>query len=335
MKTRRIERGEKVAPGLVLTRDLGSLKKGRVLSEADVRAIDAAAWKDLDVLELEPGDVHEDTAGRRLATALAGDGVGVGDVEGGSFPLVARRRGLVALDAARLAEINLVPDLASYAHPQDYVAVEGDVVGRAKVIPFVTREEQVRRAEEIAAGGIVRVRPFIPKRAALLVHEQIAEAALERARRSFHEKLSFFGSRLESARAVAGNPQALAEAVRGEQRAGAQLVLLAGSRSMDPQDPVLQALDLVGARMERHGVPAYPGTLLWIAYLGEIPVLGAPSCGIFSRASSLDVVLPRLMAGDRMGAASIAELSSGGIIAPETSYRLAPYRKGVARGQLE
>src|SRR2546427_336402 len=155
------------------------------------------------------------------------------------------------------------------------------------------------------------------------------------ARRSFHEKLSFFGSRLETARAVAGNRQALAEAIRTEQRAGAQLILLAGSRSMDPQDPVLQALEVVGARMERHGVPAYPGTLLWIAYLGDIPVLGAPSCGIFSRATSLDVVLPRLMAGDRMDAAGIAALSSGGIIAPETSYRLPPYRKGVPRGQLE
>jgi hypothetical protein len=335
MKTRRIERGEKVAPGLVLTRDLGSLKKGRVLSEADVRAIDAAVWKDVDVLELEPGDVHEDAAGRRLAAAVAGDGVGVGEIDAGSFPLVARRRGLVALEADRLAKINLIPDLAAYAHPQDYVAIEGDVVGRAKVIPFVTREEHLRRAEEIAAGGIVRVRPFVPMRAALLVHEQIAEAALERARRSFQEKLSFFGSRLETARAVAGRPQALAEAIRDEQRAGAKLLVLAGSRSMDPQDPVLQALELAGARMERHGVPAYPGTLLWIAYLGDIPVLGAPSCGIFSRASSLDVMLPRLMAGDRMGAAAIAELSTGGIIAPETSYRLAPYRKGLPRGQLE
>src|SRR2546430_17634858 len=101
MNQRRIVRGEKVAPGLVLTRDLGSLKKGRVLSEADVRAIDAAVWKDLDVLELEPGDVHEDAAGRRLATALAGDGVGVGEVDGGAFPLGARRRGPLPRGAAR------------------------------------------------------------------------------------------------------------------------------------------------------------------------------------------------------------------------------------------
>jgi hypothetical protein len=335
MRPRGIVRGEKVAPGLVLTREVAGLPKGRILSDADVRALEQASWSELQVLELEPGDVHEEAAGRRLAAASAGEGVEPGPVEGGSFPLVARRRGLLEVDVARLAELNLIEDLAVNAHPPHYVAVEGNVVGRAKVIPFVTREDRLRRAEEIAAGGIVRVRAFASLRGALLVHEKIAEAALEKARRAFHEKLAFFGSKLESARAVSGNPEELAHALREEQRKGVQLLVLAGSRSMDPQDPVLRALELAGARMERHGVPAYPGTLLWIAYLGDVPVLGAPSCGIFSRATSLDLVLPRLMTGDRLRASEIAGLSAGGIIAPETSYRLAPYKPGVPRGQLE
>lgn len=335
MKPRRIVHGEKVAPGLVLTRDTGELPKGRILSEADVRTLDAGSWSELEVLELDPGDVHEEVAGQRLASASAGSGVETGPIEGGSFPLVARRRGLLEVDVARLAELNLIEDLAVYTHPPHYLAVEGNVVGRAKVIPFVTHEERLRRAEKIAAGGLVRVRPFVSLRGALLVHEKIAEAALERARRSFHEKLAFFGSKLDSARAVSGTPEALAQALREEQRNGVQLLVLAGSRSMDPEDPVLRALDLTGARMERHGVPAYPGTLLWIAYLGEVPILGAPSCGIFSRASSLDLVLPRLMTGERLRATEIAGLSAGGILAPETSYRLAPYRSGVPRGQLE
>ncbi len=239
------------------------------------------------------------------------------------------------MDVPRLVALNLIPDLAVNTHPPQYVAVEGNVVGRAKVIPFVTREDRLRRAEEVARGGVVRIRPFASLRGALLVHEKIADAALERARQAFQAKLEFFGSRLESARAVAGNPESLAQALQEEQRKGVQLLVLAGSRSMDPQDPVLRALEIAGARMERHGVPAYPGTLLWIAYLGEVPVLGAPSCGIFSRATSLDLILPRIMTGERMRAAEIAGLAAGGIVAPETSYRLAPYKPGVPRGQLE
>src|SRR5882724_1385414 len=318
MKPRRIVRGERVTAGLVLTRDVAGLPKGRILSDDDVRALESSSWSELEALELESSDVHEEAAGQRLAAAVAGEGVEPGQVEVG-----------------RLSELNLIPDLAVNTHPPQYVAVEGNVVGRAKVIPFVTREDRLRCAEEVAGGGLVRVRPFVSLRGALLVHEKIAEAALERARRAFHEKLAFFGSKLESARAVPGNPEGLAQALREEQRNGVQLLVLAGSRSMDPQDPVLRALELAGARMERHGVPAYPGTLLWIAYLGDVPVLGAPSCGIFSRATSLDLVLPRIMTGERLRAAEIAGLAAGGIIAPETSYRLAPYRAGVPRGQLE
>ena len=335
MNPRRIVRGQGVGPGLVLTHDVAGLPKGRVLSEGDVRALESASWTELEVVELEPGDVHEELAGQRLATAAAGEGVEPGQVEGGSFPLVARRRGLLEVDVPRLVALNLIPDLAVNTHPPQYVAVEGNVVGRAKVIPFVTREDRLRRAEEVARGGVVRIRPFASLRGALLVHEKIADAALERARQAFQAKLEFFGSRLESARAVAGNPESLAQALQEEQRKGVQLLVLAGSRSMDPQDPVLRGLELAGARMERHGVPAYPGTLLWIAYLGDVPVLGAPSCGIFSRATSLDLLLPRIMTGERLRAAEIAGLAVGGIIASETSYRLAPYRAGVARGQLE
>jgi hypothetical protein len=335
MKARRIARGEGIAPGLVLVRGVGELPKGRVLSEEDLRALEALPWTEVQVLEPEPGDLHEEVAGRRLATAAAGEGVEAAAVEGGSFPLVARRRGLLEFDAERLARINTIADLALYTRPRHFVATEGEVVARAKVVPFVTREERVRRAEEIAAGGLVEVRPFLPLRGSLLVHEQIAESALQRVRGAFEQKLAFFGAELAVARAVPGNPEALAAAIRDELRGGAGMLVLAGSRSMDPDDPVLRALELSGARMERHGVPAYPGTLLWIAYLDEVPVVGAPSCGIFSRATSLDVVLPRLLAGDRMDVGAIAELSAGGLLAPESSYLLAPYKRGVPRGQLE
>ena len=230
MKARRILRGEKIAPGVVLTRDVGELRKGRVLSAADIGAVQRAAWAELDVLELEPSDVHEEPAGRRLAAAVAGEGVLPGEMEGGSFPLVARRRGLVALDPERLVQINLILDLAAYAHPRNYVAVEGEIIARVKVVPFVTREERLRKAEEIGRGSLVSVRPFLALRGALLVHEQIAPAALDRARRAFEEKLAFFGSRLDVARGVPGTPEALAEAIRAEHGNGAQLLVLAGSR---------------------------------------------------------------------------------------------------------
>jgi hypothetical protein len=335
MKPQRLKRGEPIAEGLVLTRGVGSLGKGRRLSAADVRALADLPWTELQALELEPGDVHEAEAGQRLAAAAAGSGVEARPMEAGSFPLTARTRGLVEIDAARMASVNLVPDLALYSHPQHYLALEGEIVGRVKVVPFVTREERVTQAEQLAAGGLIRVRPFVPLRCSLLVQEELADESLQRARRAFEQKLGFFGSALQTARLVAGTADALARALREEEAAGAKVIVVAGSRSMDPGDPVLGALSAAGAVLVKHGVPVYPGTLLWLAWGNSAAIVGAPSCGIFSKVSSLDVVLPRLMTGERVEAAQLAELSAGGLIAPETSYRLAPYRKGLPRGQLE
>ena len=44
---------------------------------------------------------------------------------------------------------------------------------------------------------------------------------------------------------------------------------MAGTRAMDPLDPAFVALDRLGAPLERYGVPAHPGSLLWLARLGD------------------------------------------------------------------
>jgi molybdopterin biosynthesis enzyme len=334
-------RGERPSPGDVLAQDVrgtdGSvaLRKGRVLSEEDVRQLDALVWNELHVLAMERGDVHEDAGGRRLATAAAGDGVEAQGMSAGAYPLVAKRRGVLRIDAARLAQVNEIDDLALYALPDGYVAVDGEVVGRAKVVPFVTREEGVARAEALAAGGLVRVQRFVPARVAMLVEEAVDEATLGRARRDFEEKLAFFGSELVRLDRVEGGAPALAAALRDSIDSGAQVVILAGSKPLDPLDPVLGALERAGVRMEKYGVPAHPGTLLWLAYAGEVPVVGAPTCGLFSKATAFDLVLPLLLTGERLGRAQLAGLAAGGLLTREVSFRLPPYRQSSARGTVD
>jgi hypothetical protein len=334
MKPQRLKKGESIREGLVLTRGVGPLQKGRALTAADVRALADLPWTELSVIELEPGDVHEAEAGRRIATSAAGEGIEVKPMDGGSFPLVATVAGVLEVAADRMAQVNLLPDLALYAHPRGYVAARGDVVGRVKVVPFVTREDRVAPAEALARGA-VRIRPFVPLRCSLLVQEELAEEALARARKAFATKLAYFGSELATARLVPASAEGLAQALREEREQGTRVVVVAGSRSMDPADPVLGALPAAGAEMVKHGVPVYPGTLLWIAQMGEATIVGAPSCGIFSKVSSLDVVLPRIMTGAQPSVDELAALSLGGLIAPEVSYRLPRYQAGLGRGQLE
>src|SRR5438094_695611 len=92
MKPRRIVRGERVTAGLVLTRDVAGLPKGRILSDDDVRALESSSWSELEALELESADVHEDAAGRRLAAAVAGGARPTGGAGAGVARGAAQRR---------------------------------------------------------------------------------------------------------------------------------------------------------------------------------------------------------------------------------------------------
>jgi hypothetical protein len=342
VKARRLARGERIAAGMVLAQEVRggdgrvAFDKGRMLSDSDVAVLADLPWAELHLLEMDSGDLHEDEAGRRLAAAVAGEGVKVGEMSGGAWPLLARHRGLFELDEAQLARVNAIPDLVVYTLPNLYVAMEGELLGRAKIIPFATRRAQVEQAEAIStkSRGLLRVRPFAPSRVAVLAQETLDGRSLARARRAFEEKLAFFGSELIAVQVVPSDPGPVAAALGAMVAEGAQLLVLAGSKPMDPLDVSLRAVESAGARIEKLGVPSHPGTLLWLAYLEGVAVVGAPSCGLFSKATALDLLLPRLLAGQRISAADLAALGPGGLLTRDMAYRFPPYRPASNRGEL-
>jgi hypothetical protein len=212
--------------------------------------------------------------------------------------------------------------------PAGQIVVENEIVARAKIIPFVTREAEVRRAE--GAGAVVRVRAFAPTRVTALVQENVDDAGLEKFRSAFAEKLRFFGSESPAVERSPGDP---VEALRRAVASGAQLVVMAGSKLMEPNDPAVQAIARSG--MVKHGVPVHPGTLLWFASLDGVPVIGAPACALFSRPTAFDLLLPKLLAGEPLSRAALAQLGAGGLLTKDLAFRFPPYRPDKPRGELE
>ena len=323
MKPRLIRDAAEVRAGMVLARPVGPLPKGAVLRAEDLPRL--GAFQELSVVEMEPGDLHEDAAGRRLAQAASGENVAVQPLQAGSWPLAARKRGLVSVDAAKLANLNDSDDLAVATLPHGQVVIEDEVVGRAKIVPFVTTEREIFRAEKI--GAVLSVKPFVKTRVAALVQESIDDASLEKFRAALDAKVRFFGSEVVELRRVTSD---LAAALREAVAKGAQVVAMAGSKLMDPLDPVVRSLE----RIEKHGVPLHPGTLLWLASVEGVPVIGAPGCALFSKATAFDVMLARLLTGEKLSRASLAQLGAGGLLTKETAFRFPPYRPGAPRGEL-
>jgi hypothetical protein len=329
--------------GMVLARDVRgadgerAFAKGHVVQDADVAVLLALDWDELHVIEAEPGEILEDEAGRRIASAIAGEGTTVGAVGGGHWPIVAAHRGRLSVDVGRLMRVNAIEGACAYTLYDGQIVEAGETVARAKITPFVIDETRIEMVERITrdAPGVVRVAPFRPAVVGAVVQETIGERGMTRFRDALGAKVAWFGSQLLPPAFVAPDEGEIAAALEQVAAQGAQVIVLAGTKAMDPLDPAFLALEQLGVTLERYGAPAHPGSLFWIARLRDVPLLGMPSCGLFSQATVFDLVLPRVLAGERVGREELATLGHGGLITRELAFRFPRYREASGRGEVE
>jgi len=83
---------------------------------------------------------------------------------------------------------------------------------------------------------------------------------------------------------------------------------------MDEHDIVPRAVGRVGGHVESTGAPVDPGNLLMLAYIDDVPIVGAPGCARSKKVNIVDWILPRLLAGDRLTRRDIVELGHGGLL---------------------
>ena len=340
---RRDRTGTDSLKGVVLVSDvrdsLGRVVVGRgtLVGDDERVMLEGLPWDSLHVVRPDAGDILEAQAGSRLALAASGSGVRPGEATGGHWPLVSTSRGIVEVRRDALLAVNGSGELAVYTVSDGQVVERDEVVARAKIIPFVVEGATLQRGVSAAsaAGGVIAVRRFLPARLGVVVLESLGSSALERFRRALEEKAGWFGSSLLEPCVVARNARSIAAAMEGALTGGAGVVMVAGTTAMDPLDPAFEAVRLLNGRLERVGVPAHPGSLLWLARLGIVPVIGMPSCGLFSRATVFDLVLPRLLAGLPVDSAWLATLGHGGLLTRDVAARFPPYRSRQERGAVD
>jgi hypothetical protein len=341
---RRAEARAEQLAGMVLCQEVrgergeNAFAKGRVVQQEDVPTLMALPWEELHVIEPEPGELHEDEAGGRIAAAVAGEGVAVGRLAGGHWPLSATQRGILHVEIEQLRRVNSVEGACVYTLYDGQIVEPGEVVARAKITPFVLEASRVEAVEQIAreTNGLVCVRPFQAMTVGAVVQETLGEKAMTRFKEALGTKVAWFGSRLLEPAFVPPSDTDIAGAIESLMKDGAEVIIMAGAKAMDPLDPTFLALRRLGVQLERYGVPAHPGSLFWLAHLnGSTPLLGMPTCGLFSQATVFDLVLPKVLAGERVGSAELAELGHGGLLTRDLSFRFPQYRPAKGRGEVE
>ncbi|MBI4675391.1 MAG: molybdopterin-binding protein [Chloroflexi bacterium] len=296
-----------------------ALSKGYRLTADDVEKLRALGKTNVLVGMFEDGDVGENDAATRIANAVAGKNVTLTPVRGGRINLLASTRGVLEVNDDALHEINLLDGITVATAPAHHVVDVKKMVATIKTIGLAIAESVLQQVERIAreTPNVIAVRELRAGRAAVILTG--SDEARERVEKTFtapiHSRIQELGSRVVWNDYVEHDAHAIADALERAKTQNVDCVILAGETSiMDVNDVTPSGIVQAGGKIELYGAPVEPGNLLLLAYAGDLPILGAPGCVKSRETNVVDLILPRLLAGERVQKRDIVELANGGLL---------------------
>ncbi|MFP4346747.1 MAG: molybdopterin-binding protein [Desulfococcaceae bacterium] len=332
------------AVGMVLCHDVTRIipgefkgrafRKGHIIREQDVPELLKIGKEHIYVFDLKAGWVHEDTAAERIAGAAAGPGLSLTPPSEGRVNLTADIDGLLKVNVEALYRINEIEAVVfSTLHTNRTIRKKRAVAG-TRIIPLVTAEEKIQRVERICRDHfpVVQISPLTSVNVGVITtgseiyHGRIQDRFGPILHRKFHD----LGSRILDQVFVSDDIRMTVEAIHRMLRRGAGLIAVTGGMSVDPDDQTPAAIRAAGGEVITYGAPTFPGAMFMLAYVGGIPVLGLPGCVMYHQASVFDLIVPRILAGEKLTRADIISLGHGGFCSdcPECRYPGCGFGKG-------
>jgi Probable molybdopterin binding domain len=293
-----------------------AFRRGHIVRKEDISKLLDVGKRNLYIMELDKDELHEEDAAHRLAKAAAGPNLRVVGPSEGRVNLVAEASGLLKIDSDLLYRLNSLGNLIMATLLSDRYVNDGDVVAGTRTIPVVVKEELIQRAEALCKDHpILRILPMPARRIHLIVTG--SEVYTGRIQDGFEpvvrRKVGVFGSDLADKQVANDDPDQIAKLIQEAQRAGAEIILVSGGMSVDPDDKTPEGIRRSGAKIEIHGFPVLPGSMFLMAYLNDTPILGLSGCVLHDPFSAFDILLPRLLAGDKITRADIMAMGHGGL----------------------
>ncbi|MFY9944290.1 MAG: molybdopterin-binding protein [Desulfobacterales bacterium] len=313
-----------------------AFRKGHKVCNDDICRLQKLGKNHLYLIDLAEDDVHENEAAAILAGGLAGAGVAwENNPREGKIGLHAALDGLLSIDAAALAAFNMVEEVMCATLHSHTLVKKGELVAATRAIPLVMKRAPIERAAAIARqnGGVVAVKSLRKARAGLVITgSEVYHGLIEdKFAPTLSRKVTELGSEVAGLSFAPDDENLIADAIRRHLDNGCDLLLLSGGMSVDPDDVTRKAIRKAGAAEVSYGAAVLPGAMFLTAYIGEVPLLGVPACGLHHRITVLDLVLPRILAGERIGRKELAFLGHGGLCkdCPACSYPHCPFGKGI------
>ncbi|WP_288222285.1 molybdopterin-binding protein [uncultured Clostridium sp.] len=291
-------------------------KKGHIIKEEDIEKFLSIGKEHIYVWEPEEGQLHENDAAIRLANLVTGEGIARSEeIKEGKVDFFADRDGVLKVDKDELFKLNTLGEIIVSTLHNNTPIRKGEKIGATRVIPLIIEEEKIIKAEELIKNKIIYIEEIKQKKCLLITTGN--EVYSGRIKDAFlpviKSKLGYYGSEVVRQVILPDSKEKIIEEIRKGFDEKVDIIICTGGMSVDPDDVTPTAIKECGGELVTYGSPVLPGAMFLLAYYNNTPILGVPSCAMYSKRTVLDLVLPRVLADERLSLADIAEYGHGGL----------------------
>lgn len=313
-----------------------AFKKGHIIQECDIPRFLDLGKENIYVLTIGADEVHENDAAYALATGLMGIGVEMAGLPTeGKINIIASHDGLLKIDKERLLALNMIGEVMCATLHTNTLVKKGQIVGATRAIPLVLSASVLESAVEAIknSDGVISVKSLRrPKVGLVITGNEVFSGKIKDAFLPVIEKkiAAFNGEILKYF--YCPDDKAIIETRLKELIAlGADMLITTGGMSVDPDDVTRFAIRNLDIEESHYGTPVLPGAMFMLSYLknNNLPILSIPACGMYSRTTVLDIILPRILAGEHIGRQEIAQMGHGGLCmqCKECKWPVCPFCK--------
>mgnify|MGYP003303490215 FL=1 len=293
-------------------------RKGHVVTQEDIPVLLSIGKDHIYVWEADETMLHENEAAKILCDLCKNDFMEESEIKEGKIELTAACDGLLKIDRDRLKQINQFGQMMIASRHGNTSVKKGDKLAGMRIIPLVIEKEKMEAVKtQCGEKPILTLLPFKKKKAAILTtgNEVFYGRIKDQFIPTIEEKLSEYDAEIVYTEIFPDHHELItAGIIRAIQEYDAELVICTGGMSVDPDDKTPLAIKNTGAEIVSYGAPVLPGAMFLLSYYKEqVPVIGLPGCAMYSRRTIFDLVLPRIMADDRITAEELGNLGEGGL----------------------
>jgi len=293
-----------------------AFKRGHIITEEDIPHLLNLGKRTVFVWEENAGEIHEEDAALRMAGMCPVEGAHYTTPSEGKVLLMADQRGMLRVDTGLLNEVNSIDDITISTLPDHYPIEKGARLASMRIVPLVTKEENIIRAEQFCAEkSLIRLLPYGHKKIGVIItgSEVYSGRIKDKFEPVVRAKMTHYPAEILDVTICDDDLEMIVSTAKKQLEMGADFLIFTGGMSVDPDDLTPTAIRQLGAEIVTHGVPSQPGNMTLVAYLGDVAILGVPGAAISLPTTIFDVLLPQIFTGEKLTKKELIKLADGGL----------------------